>query len=179
MSKFLPFILAVVILLLIASATGFGEAPMRGEDMAFRLNAIAFATENRALLDGIIDHMEQLDPTPRQVLLEDGLFFQRLTADFGGPEYVPFEDEYLENILQTTLLEGVSREDVGWVFYLDNTEGFLDTGHYYDLLYRIANPVSEGDWTTRGNGFERHGHRVEEYVEPLGGGLYYSYTLWY
>ena len=140
-------LLALTLLLAALTALPVGHAseavPALQEDLDHRRAAIAFADENRALLDELVEYIEALDPSPRLVMMEKGLFTpQHLVADLGGPEYVPFDDAYLDGVLRDTLLESVALDGDGWAFGLDFTSGWLDVGHYYDLLRPVSDPLA-------------------------------------
>ena len=59
------------------------------------------------------------------------------------------------------------------------SDGFLDTGHDYALLWSPSDPTPGDGWTVCGAGRERHDKGTDEYVENIGRNVFYSYTFYH
>ena len=162
-------LLAVALVFLFVSRND--ETPVRGEKTRYRNAAIAFAAEHRDRLDALAQYLDALSPRPNTVRLERGMIAGHdLEVDNIGSE-----DEALLQMLEATPIETVRREGAGWRFGLKYSSGMLDTCHYYELLYNTS--VLGGDWTPMDEGCIRQGRDWVEYVQNLGGGLYYDYCF--
>ena len=157
---------------------------IRGERADYREAVIAFAKENADLMDDVVAAMEALDPAPRSVILEcsDGGKMVLTAHGWSGGEWL-IDDKRLYDILSGTLLDSIFAYESGWIFGTDYSSGFLDVGNYYDLQYRVPDPLSEGGWQALGDGWTAESHAAGSdtyyYFEQIDDHLYYSFTAWF